>query len=368
MRKLIPIVVILLGVALYAYFGRIRPALEYDPVVRGSGTIEATEVLVSAKIPARIVELRVAEGDRVSAGELLARLACDEPEARLAQAQAQLEQARAVEAQAQVAERQVRAQVAPVKVQHGHAAKERDRAVSLFKSAGATERTVDQAETAYLSTGEQLRAVELGVDVAHRGIRVAQAQVAVAEKNLALAQTQVDECTLEAPQGGVVLTKHREVGELVLPGAALVKLGNLDEVHTWIYVPNEEVGRVRIGQKVALVADTYPDRVFAGQVSRIKEEAEFTPKSIQTKDDRTRLVFGVKVAVSNPDRALLPGMPIEAEIEGSDTTPAAPPSSAPQGAAPSAEPALPQPAPVPAAVPAPEPASPSSPAAPAPGN
>lgn len=316
MKRAIPLLVLLVATSLYVYFGRIVPSRRYDPVVRGFGTIEATEVVISSKLVARVLEIKVAEGDHVKSGDLLVRLQCDEPEARLAQAQAQFEQTQALAAQVAMAEQQARAQVAPLKTQNSLAAKERERASSLFQSAGATQRALDQADTAFQSSNEQIKAGGLAVEVAARGARVAIAQVNVAEKALALAQTQVDECTLKAPIAGVVLTKSKEPGELVLPGAALLKIGDLTEVHTWIYVPNEEIGRVRVGQEVKLEADTYQDKIFNGKVSRIKEEAEFTPKSIQTKEDRTRLVFGVKVAIPNADEALLPGMPVEAEIVG----------------------------------------------------
>jgi len=154
----------------------------------------------------------------------------------------------------------------------------------------------------------------MSVDVARRAEKVAEAQVIVAEKNLALSQTQVAECTLVSPMDGVVMARVHEPGELVLPGSTLLKLGRMDELFTWIYVPNEEVGKVALGQPVTLTADTYPNRQFAGTVARINDQAEFTPKSIQTKDDRTRLVFGVKVVIPNTDGALLPGMPVEAEL------------------------------------------------------
>jgi HlyD family secretion protein len=321
MKKVIPILLVVLGLTVYVYFWRIKPAREYDPTVRGSGSIEATTVVVSAKLAARILTLAVAEGDPVKTGQVLATLQCDEPQARLAAAEAALAQAQALTAQARAGEAQARAQGAPLKTQEKLASKERDRALSLYKSAGATQRTVDQAETTVTSLGEQVTAASLGVDVAARNVRVAEAQVTVAEKNLELARTQVVECTLLSPLDGVVLARNHEPGELVLPGSSLLKLGKLDEVYTWIYVPNEEVGRVRLGAKVELKADTYPDRVFAGQVARVNQEAEFTPKSIQTKEDRTRLVFGVKVTIVNGDRALLPGMPVEARLVGSDAAP-----------------------------------------------
>jgi len=153
-----------------------------------------------------------------------------------------------------------------------------------------------------------------GAAVAQRAIAVAAAQVALAESGVAAIEVQRAECSLASPIDGVVMARNYEEGELALPGAAILELGRLDQVHTWIYVANTEVGRVRLGLKVKLVADTYPGRTFVGTVVRVNERAEFTPKSIQTKDDRTRLVFGVKVAIDNPDRALLPGMPVEASL------------------------------------------------------
>jgi HlyD family secretion protein len=145
-------------------------------------------------------------------------------------------------------------------------------------------------------------------------VAVAVAQIELAKKTVALAESQVAECTLTAPRSGVVMTRVREPGELALPGSSILKIGRLDEVYTWIYVPNEEVGRVHLGQSVTVVADTYPGRTFTGTVARVNEQAEFTPRSIQTKEDRTRLVYGVKVVVPNPDRALMPGMPVEAAL------------------------------------------------------
>jgi len=300
MKKLVPLIVIVLSLTLYVYFAKIRPARLYDPTVRGSGTIEATSVVISARISGRILTMIPSEGDKVKAGDIVATLQCDEPEARLLQAEASQVQAMAAEAQA-------RAQTAPVSTQQRLAQKEFDRTLALFKSASATQHTVDEAEAAFTGAGEQVRAASLSVEVARRMVKVAAAQVTVA-------QTQVKECTLVAPMDGVVLTRDHEPGDLALPGSSLLKIGRLDEVYTWIYVPNAEIGRVKLNEEATLVADTYPGREFAGRVSRVSEEAEFTPKSIQTKEDRTRLVYGVKVIVPNNDRALLPGMPIEAKL------------------------------------------------------
>jgi len=314
MKKLVPIVVVLLGLALVVYFGKIRPSRLVDPAVRGSGSIEATTVVVSSELAARILTLAAAEGDPVTAGQVLATLQCDQPEARHSQAKATLAQAQAGKVQAAAAAEQAEAQRAPLGTQEKLAGGERDRVRALFASAGATQRTLDQAESAYQSVSEQAHAAARAVDVAKSAVKVATAQVEVAEKALALAETVVAECTLTAPIDGVVLERNYEPGELVLPGSSLLKLGRLDEVHTWIYVPNQEIGRVKIGEKVKVAADTYPDVAFDGTVARVNQEAEFTPKSIQTKEDRTRLVFGVKVVIPNPEHKLLPGMPVEAVL------------------------------------------------------
>jgi HlyD family secretion protein len=314
MKKAIPLVVILLGATIYVYFHYVRPSRAVDPSVRGTGSIEADEARVAPKIAARITKIAADEGDSVRAGDPLVLLDCAELEARVAQGGAQVEQARTVLAQAEATARQARAQLKPVEVQKKSAEREKARAASLKAADGIAGYAVDQAETAVEAASEQMGVAKSGAAVAQRAIAVAAAQVELAQRGAAAIEVQRAECALAAPIDGVVLARNYEVGELALPGATILELGRLDRVHTWIYVANAEIGRVRLGQKVRLAADTYPGRTFVGTVVRVNERAEFTPKSIQTKDDRTRLVFGVKVAIDNPDRALLPGMPVEAVL------------------------------------------------------
>jgi HlyD family secretion protein len=314
MKKAIPLIVILLGATVYVYFTRIRPSREVDPTVRGTGSIEADELAVSPKMAGRILSILAAEGDDVKGGAPLVALDCADLEARVAQGRAQVEQAKAALAQAQAASKQARAQVRPLQVQRRSAEREKARAANLKAAESISGYAVDQADSAVETVAEQIGVVQTGAAVADRAIAVAASQVALAEKGLAAIEVQRAECTLLAPSDGTVLARNYEPGELALPGATILEIGRLDRVHTWIYVANAEVGRVRLGQKVRLVADTYPGREFVGEVVRINERAEFTPKSIQTKDDRTRLVFGVKVEVDNADRALLPGMPVEAAL------------------------------------------------------
>jgi HlyD family secretion protein len=116
---------------------------------------------------------------------------------------------------------------------------------------------------------------------------------------------------IKSPINGLVLSKNTEIGEVVMPGSSLLTLGDL--FHPWvkIYIKETDLGKVKLGQKAQVKIDTYPDKVFEGKVTYISSEAEFTPKNIQTKEERVKLVFGIKVSLDNPLQILKPGMPAD---------------------------------------------------------
>jgi HlyD family secretion protein len=116
---------------------------------------------------------------------------------------------------------------------------------------------------------------------------------------------------LKAPSGGVILERLVHTGELAVPGAPLFTLADLDQVTLTVYVPEADLGRVSLGQDVEVTVDAY-DQVFAGQVTHIASQAEFTPKNIQTQEERVHMVFAVKIRLDNPDQLLKPGMPADA--------------------------------------------------------
>ncbi len=293
---------------------RVLRARAPDESVHGSGSIEATEVVVAPKVSARIATLGADEGDHVKAGQRLATLECDTMRVALKQARAQVQAADAMKNEALARQRQAQDADAPLLVQYDLAKREHARAAKLFASGGITRSALDEATTHDEALKAQLDQTGRAVSVARAGVRVAASQVDLARTAVDQTEAQLEECFIDAPMTGVVMRRVHEVGELVLPGSTLFRIGDLADIYTWIYVPNEDVGRVKLGQDVDVVADTYPGRTFRGRVVRINEEAEFTPKSIQTRKDRTRLVFGVKVSVDNRDGALLPGMPVEATI------------------------------------------------------
>jgi HlyD family secretion protein len=139
------------------------------------------------------------------------------------------------------------------------------------------------------------------------GLKAARAQID-------LAQAQLANAYILSPIAGVVLARNFEVGELVFPGAQILKIGDLKQAWLRIYVPEKQMGRIRLGKPAAVYADAYRGEKFTGKVTWIAREAEFTPKNIQVREERSQLVFAVKIAIENGDEKLLPGMPADAEI------------------------------------------------------
>ena len=143
---------------------------------------------------------------------------------------------------------------------------------------------------------------------------MAEAQVRQAEAAVRLVDAQIAQLTLTAPMDGVVTIRSGQAGETAIAGAPLLTIANLDEVTLVIYVPENRVGQVRLGQEVEVRVDSFPERAFVGHVANIAGEAEFTPRNVQTQEERVNLVFAVKVRLPNPDHALKPGMPADATI------------------------------------------------------
>ncbi len=255
--------------------------------VTGSGTIEVTEYDVASKIPGRIGWLAVDEGDAVNQGEVLVRLTTRELTAEKDRAQAGLAASRA--------------QIASARAQLNYLSTDLKRIQKLYKRGGASQQQLDLIQSQTDATRAQLHA--------------AVAMQQEAENALKLAQIQYDESMIASPITGVVLTKNYERGDVVMPGSTVYTLGNLNRPWIKIYVSDVDLGRVRLGQHVGITVDSFPHRTFEGTVEQIANKAEFTPHDVQTKEDRTSLVFAVKVYINNQDMILKPGMPADAVFE-----------------------------------------------------
>jgi len=176
-----------------------------------------------------------------------------------------------------------------------------------------------QAEAAAaqsVASEAQARAAEAGVGAAEAQARAAEAQVKASEAAVARTRLLAGECLVAAPRDAEVGKLPHEAGELVSPGAVLVRLVDLSEPKATFYLPNAEVGAVTAGAPAQVVADAWPGRIFEGTVRTVSLEAEFTPRNIQTRTDRDRLVYPVEVTVKDPEHRLRAGMPVQVTIPG----------------------------------------------------
>jgi HlyD family secretion protein len=177
--------------------------------------------------------------------------------------------------------------------------------------------TLHQAESAARLAALQVTAAEAQVDTLEAGptaeaVVVAEAQVRQAETALQLIDVQIAQLTLTAPMNGLVSNRTAQVGETALAGEPLLTLADIDEVKLVLYIPENRIGEVRIGQEAAVSVDSFPDREFTGYVVDIANQAEFTPRNVQTQEERVNLVFAVKIRIPNPEHLLKPGMPADA--------------------------------------------------------
>ena len=180
---------------------------------------------------------------------------------------------------------------------------------------------VHAAEGRYDMAVEGVRVALAKLDELKAGPRpeelaVAEAQVEQAQAAVSALQAQIEKMTLRSPIDGLVTSRSARAGETVLAGSTILSIANLDEVKLTIYVPEDELGRVYLGQPVEVRVDSFPERVFTGTVSHIAQQAEFTPKNIQTEKERVNMVFAVRVRLPNPEHLLKPGMPADAYLDG----------------------------------------------------
>lgn len=183
----------------------------------------------------------------------------------------------------------------------------------------ALEAQVINAEAQYHAAEARLMEAQATLDLIKRGasddeLTAAQASVEQAQAAAEQLETQLAKLTITAPTGGVILDQTVLKSELAVPGVTLVSLANLDEVKLTVFVPEDQLDKVRIGQRVQVSVDSFPDRVFRGEVATIANEAEFTPRSVVTREERVSLVFAVEIRLPNPDHALKPGMPADAVL------------------------------------------------------
>lgn len=268
--------------------------------VDATGVFEATEVLVSAEANGKILSMDLQEGDRLKSGAVLGYV--DTVQLVLKRDQLLASMDAVGHKKMDVAK-----QVAATRRQIEQAEREYARSRDLLHDRAGTQKQVDDAEAQLAVLRRQLDAQLSTMTQANLGVRDEQRSLELQVQQL---DDQLLKCRITSPIGGTVLTKYAEPGEVTAAGRPLFKVADLDHIYLRAYVEAPQLTEIRLGQKVTVYADRgESDRTpYEGRITWISGEAEFTPKTIQTRDERSNLVYAVKIAVNNPDGKIKLGM------------------------------------------------------------
>jgi len=295
-----------------------------DGAVFASGTMDATEIAVSFRMPGILRSRPVEEGSRVKPGELLATLDERESTARLRQAEAaqQTAQARLKDLEQGYRPQEIaeaRAQVEQALANQANLEQEARRSAALFEGGAASQQRSDKDRTAAAVATQQLTAAKERLQLLQSGYRpetinAARAQLDEARAAVEAARAVWEDLQVRSPVEGVVTRTHAEVGETVGAGRPVATVTNISKPWVRVYIPENQIGKVRLGAAAKIKVDSFPARDFDGRVSYVSSQAEFTPKNVQTQEERVKLVFAVNVTLDNRDGTLKPGMPADIYI------------------------------------------------------
>ncbi len=295
-----------------------------------SGTVETTNTILSSQVSGTVLRIPASEGEKINAGDTVVVIDAETYQIQLMQAEAQQNLANAQYnllkkgarsedvAQAKEALRQTEANYTSAKDDF-------TRMKILYENRSITKKQLEDTETRFVITQSQLNSAQQNfrkVQNIARPEELEQAHSAfeAAKANVKLLQKRVNDCYVLSPLTGQIVENYAEIGETVTPQSSLCKISNLGEVEVVVYVQEIDLGKVKPGQKAEVFSDSYKNKSYEGKVTYISPEAEFTPKNIQTKEERTKLVFAVKVKVPNPDYELKSGMPVDAIIYVNENT------------------------------------------------
>jgi HlyD family secretion protein len=325
MKKKIIILVLLVIVAAVAGFFYFKNHHTQDlNRIRVSGNIEITDVQVGFKIPGRVEERPVAEGQMIKAGQVVARLDDKDLKQEIAQRQAQVATAQSVLTELKAGSRPEEIAQAEAALEIAQADGDRirlefQRQKRLYEREVISTREFDQAKTSFEASEARIREAKEFSTLVRKGPRQekidqARATLEQAKQALGLAETRLQYATLLSPITGMVLSENVEPGEFVSPGTPIISAGDISQLYLRAYINETDLGRVKVGQKVRVTTDTFPGKNYEGKISFIAPQAEFTPKNIQTQKERVKLVYRIKVDIPNPNMELKPGMPADGEI------------------------------------------------------
>jgi len=350
-------------------------------LIHASGRIEGTEVTVGTKVAGRLERLLVEEGGSVERGSLLAEISSGEIRARWERAQAAISvternlsrqaenvqywdhKVREAETSLELARKQIEDQIAEAEASLGAAMaalaraeanldwwqKESRRLEDLFRQGMVSAQSLDNAKSSLQASAAEVDQLRKEKERAQAALRLAQnarLQIEIRQKEKAAAlsmrsqakegmegarmemkmaeaaakeaQAILEDCRIVAPISGTVMTKIAEEGEVLAAGRPILTLIDLTDIYLKVYIPEVEIGKIRLGNLARIAVDAYPNRFFEAKVTQISQQAEFTPKNVETKQERVNLVFAVKLTADHPEGLLKPGMPADGVIKYKD--------------------------------------------------
>ena len=292
--------------------------------IEATGTIETVDVVLSSKTNGEIKELRINEGERVKQGDTVLiidtetlQLQLRQQESGAAMSHAQLDLLRNGARKEDIA--LAASSLNQAQVNYDQAKSDLERLGKLYQTQTITKKQYDDAASRFDLMNDQLSSAKENYAKIKNYARPEEIKQAESKFNQSLAgvdliKKNINDSYIVSPINGIVVKKYFEVGETVSPMSSLVKISDLTNVELYIYVTELELGKIKLGQKAEVTVDAFRNKKFDGKVTYISPEAEFTPKNIQTKDERTKLVFAVKIELPNPDFELKSGMPADAKV------------------------------------------------------
>ena len=284
----------------YSLYAWLRPQPLPQQILYGNGHIEGTEIRVAAEVGGRVIKSDLHEGKTVTRGDPLVQLDDAELKLKLARAQAEID---ALRGERQRVERELEVWKHHRRVAEVDLARYRE----LKVTGAATPQRLEQAENEAREARGRVASLSAQIDAA-------EARIVAARRATDLVQYHLEKTRVVAPISGTVLTKTAEVGEYLQLGGAVAILVDLSRVDLKIYLPEKDIGKLKLDLPARIRVDAFPDRVFAARLAQIDQQAQFTPRDIHMPEERTRMVFGVKLSLDNRERVLKPGMPADAWI------------------------------------------------------
>ena len=341
------------------FYGREVPLP--DGLIQANGRIEGDHYIVAGKAPGRIIKLGAREGDSVKKGQIMAQLDDAQVNARVTQAKAAVETSKtrfsAAQIKLEILKKDVplkidtakadvshaKAQLVAAKAGARQAGRDAVRMKILLKEGAVEKHRSEKADLAWtvkrselITAQEALKQTQKRLAEANLGwpqikamedeVRGYKAQVARSEAVVAEVCSLLDDLTIHAPATGVITTRIVNSGEVVAAGSPMFDIVDLDRLYLKVYIPEKVIGKVRLGLPAHIYTDAFPDKPFPAKIRYIASQAEFTPKEVQTPDERVKLVYAVRLYLdSNPEHSLTPGLPADAVIRWKEETPWAKP-------------------------------------------